>query len=99
MDQGSLAEALAEFDQAILLDARYAEAYNSRGRVHFRLQRAYKAIEDYSAAILWNPSWLRLTTIEGSLTSTWARPNWRSKTLTRPSALIPNWLGPSTTGA
>lgn len=53
--QGRSDLALAEFDQAIALDPKFAAAYNSRGNEYFRLGDYERAIADYNEAALIEP--------------------------------------------
>ncbi len=48
-------EAIALYDQAILVDSEHAEAYNNRGYAYFKLGEYGRAIEDLSEAIRLKP--------------------------------------------
>src|SRR3990172_12594720 len=49
--QGRLQEALAEYDEAIHHNPKFAPAYNNRGNCNLHLGRPQQAIEDYDKAI------------------------------------------------
>ena len=48
-------EALKNYDQSILLNSNYAETYNDRGYVKYRMARFKDAILDYTKGIAINP--------------------------------------------
>lgn len=54
-DQGLLEEAIAEYDEAISIDADFVEAYRSRGAAYALLNQDQQAIEDYDEAIKLTP--------------------------------------------
>ena len=55
MDQGKLKEAIAEYDEAIRLNPKYALAYNNRGSAYYELGQYERAIQDFDEAIRLNP--------------------------------------------
>ena len=54
-EQGQLAAAIAEYDEAIILDPQLAAAYINRGLAYFDLGQHERAIRDYDEAIRLNP--------------------------------------------
>lgn len=50
--------AIENYTQVILLDGRYAAAYNNRGVIYQRNKKYAEAIEDYNKAIALNPMYL-----------------------------------------
>ena len=53
--EGRLDEAVAEYDEAIRLDPRYAKAYGNRGVVYTALGQHQRAIQDFDEAIRLDP--------------------------------------------
>lgn len=53
--QGKFQDALQDFDQAIALNPKFAEAYNGRGFMYHWLQQPSKALQNYNQAIALNP--------------------------------------------
>ena len=53
--QGQQEEAIAKFDEAILLDPQHVGAYNNRGIAYQNLGQYDRAIQDYDEAIRLNP--------------------------------------------
>jgi Tfp pilus assembly protein PilF len=49
--------ALADYTQAIILNPKYAEAYNYRGKVYYKKNEAKLAIADFDLAIELNPKY------------------------------------------
>ena len=56
-NKGRIDEAIDYYSEAILLNPRYAPAYNGRGNAWFDKQEYNKAIADYDEAILLNPKY------------------------------------------
>ncbi|MGO9138557.1 MAG: tetratricopeptide repeat protein [Syntrophales bacterium] len=54
---GNYNQAIGDFDRAIELNPKYAEAYNNRGVAHDRLGNYNLAIEDFDRAIEINPKY------------------------------------------
>ena len=54
-EAGRIPEAIAEYDEAIRLNSRDANAYNNRGNAYYGLGRHERAIEDYDEAISLDP--------------------------------------------
>lgn len=54
-ENGQIAEAIAEFGRALLLDPDYTLAYNQRGTSHSRLGQYEEALNDFDAAIRLDP--------------------------------------------
>ena len=50
-DLGQHQRAIQDYDQAIRLNPRYAEAYNNRGIAYKNLGQHQRAIQDYDEAI------------------------------------------------
>jgi tetratricopeptide (TPR) repeat protein len=55
--EGQHKNAIPEFDKALRLNPRYAEAYNSRGEAYNELAQYERAIKDYDAALALNPKY------------------------------------------
>jgi tetratricopeptide (TPR) repeat protein len=55
-DRGNYQGALADYNQAIQLNPKYAEAYNNRGNLRTRLRDARGALADYNRAISLRPN-------------------------------------------
>lgn len=55
LDKGDLDRAIADYDQAIVLDPAHADAYNGRGRAYWTKGDKDKALPDYERAIQINP--------------------------------------------
>ncbi len=49
--KGDLDRALADYNQAITIDAKYADAYNNRGTVHLARREFDLAVADFNQAI------------------------------------------------
>ncbi|NES69991.1 MAG: tetratricopeptide repeat protein [Okeania sp. SIO2D1] len=56
-NEGKYEEAIADFNQAIRLNPKYAKAYNGRGLVYTLLEKNEKALADYNQAIRLNPKY------------------------------------------
>ena len=54
-ERGQAEEALAEYNESIRLDPKFAVAYFNRGQTYFALGQPQKAIQDYAEAIRLNP--------------------------------------------
>ena len=52
---GDYTEAIAHFDKGLSIDPKYADAYNRRGKIWFRMKQYDKAVKDFSEAIRLNP--------------------------------------------
>ena len=63
--QGKFKEAKEEFEKAIRLDPKYAEAYNERGRTYARKGHYDQAISDYTKAIEIDPKYALAYTNRG----------------------------------
>lgn len=50
-------KALTDFNQAILIDPKYAEAYHHRGLIHLELKDNSKALKDFNQVITLDPDW------------------------------------------
>ena len=57
-DAGRREEAITEYDEAIRLDAQYADAYVNRGASYDRLGEYQRAIQDYDKAIQLDPDYV-----------------------------------------
>lgn len=55
LKQGKVMEALADLDQALKLDSRYADGYKNRGTANGLLGRNQQALDDFSQALKLNP--------------------------------------------
>ena len=58
---GQVEEAIAEYDDAIELDPRYAEAYYWRGAAQLGLGNLEASVSDHATAIFINPRYARAT--------------------------------------
>ena len=56
--EGRYEEAIAELDQAILLNPKYAEAWYERGRAYAYLENYKRAIKDYDRATTLYPQYV-----------------------------------------
>ena len=57
MAKGDLDKAIADYTEAIRLDAKHALAYNNRGRAYWSNNNYDKAIADYTEAIQLTPKY------------------------------------------
>jgi len=55
-NNGDRAGALAELDTAIRLDPTCAKAYYVRGAMYWKMDRLSQAVQDYRAAVTYDPS-------------------------------------------
>ena len=55
-NQGKLKEAIAEYDQAILLAPNLASTYNNRGLAYLHLGQFQRAVQDFAKAIRLSPN-------------------------------------------
>lgn len=58
--QGEYGQAIADYDQAILMDSTDADFYFYRGSVYARLSNEEKAIENYDQVIALDPTYTRI---------------------------------------
>jgi tetratricopeptide (TPR) repeat protein len=59
LDAGANEAAIADYDQAIMLDPGNARAFNNRALAHVALGQPDQALADYAAAIKRDPGYLR----------------------------------------
>ena len=57
-NRGEWDKAIADYNQAIKLDSKYAEAHNNRGNTYFNKGDLNRAIADYNQAIRINPKFV-----------------------------------------
>ena len=63
-NSGQAEQAVAEYDEAVELDPRYAEAYYWRGASHLALGNLDEAVNDHARAIFINPRYGTATLLE-----------------------------------
>ena len=63
-NSGQAEQAVAEYDEAVELDPRYAEAYYWRGAPHLALGNLEEAVNDHATAIFINPRYGTATLLE-----------------------------------
>ena len=86
-------KAIADYDQAIRLDPKYAMAYNNRGHAWYAKEEYDKAIADYDKAIELDPKKPWPTTTAASPGTPRRSTTRRSPTTTRRSASTPSTPG------
>lgn len=91
--EGQHNKAIPEFDKALRLNPRYAEAYNARGVTFNELAQYERALKDYDAALSLNPKYAEAYFNRGNAYNDLGQPERAIKDYDEALRLDQNYLG------